>query len=64
VVDDNPGSDVIAHEQGSAGVEQFIGVYRLMVAAMPEAAGETAQLYQVRYREQVIKQQQRLKILQ
>lgn len=38
----NPSSDVIAHEQGSAGVEQFIGVYRLMVAAMQEAAGETS----------------------
>ncbi len=38
----NPSGDVIAHEQGSAGVEQFIGVYRLMVAAMQEAAGETS----------------------
>lgn len=39
---DDPSSDVIAHDQGSAGIDQFVNVYRLMVSALQEAAGETS----------------------
>ncbi len=38
----DPASDVIAHNQGSAGVEQFVNVYRLMVSAIQEGLGETS----------------------
>lgn len=39
---DDPATDVIAHDQGNAGIDQFVNVYRLMVSALQEAAGETS----------------------
>lgn len=39
---ENPSSDVVAHNQQSVGVAEFSTVYRIMVAALQEAAGETS----------------------
>lgn len=39
---DDPTSDVIAHDQGTAGIDQFVNVYRLMKSAIAEGLGETS----------------------
>lgn len=38
----DPVTDVVPHNQGTAGVAEFVNVYRLMVSAIQEAAGETS----------------------
>lgn len=38
----DPVTDVVAHNQGDAGVREFVNVYRLMVSAIQEATGETS----------------------
>lgn len=38
----DPATDVIPHIQGNAGVAEFPNVYRIMVSALQEAAGETS----------------------
>ena len=38
---DDP-SDVVAHEQGTAGIAEFTSTYRFLVAALQEALGETS----------------------
>jgi hypothetical protein len=39
---DDPLSDVVAHNQGNAGIDQFVNVYRLMKSAIAEGLGETS----------------------
>lgn len=39
---ENPSTDVLAHVQPSPQTDQFVTVYRMMVAALQEAAGETS----------------------
>lgn len=39
---DDPSSDVVAHDQGSAGIDQFVNVYRLMKSAIMEGLGESS----------------------
>jgi len=38
---DDP-TDVVAHEQGTAGIAEFTSTYRFLVSALQEAAGETS----------------------
>lgn len=39
---DDPTTDVVAHNQGNAGIDQFVNVYRLMKSAIAEGLGETS----------------------